>query len=26
MLNDTVTVAINRYARVYEAPLQLEAR
>jgi len=26
MVNDTVTVAINRYARVYEAPLQLEAR
>ena len=26
MVNDTVTVAINRYGRVYEVPLQLEAR
>ena len=25
-VNDTVTVAINRYGRVYEVPLQLEAR
>jgi len=26
MVNDTVTVVINRYGRVYELPLQLEAR
>ena len=25
-VNDTVTVAINRYGRIYEVPLQLEAR
>jgi serine protease Do len=26
MVNDTVTVVINRYGRVYQLPLQLEAR
>ena len=26
MVSDTVTVVINRYGRVYEVPLQLEAR
>jgi len=26
MVSDTVTVVINRYGRVYEVPIQLEAR
>ena len=26
MVNDRVTVAVNRYGRVYEVPFQLEAR